>query len=202
MADVIDGITGVILVGGKSRRMGRDKAFIPWEGRPLFEKVLHLFRDSFRDVVLVGNHEERFADYDVPVLRDLYPGSALAGVYTGLYHARTERIFVAPCDMPYPSRELLRNLCQVSDGYDVVVPRSAQALEPLFAIYAKHCLEPMKEMLENGELKVYDLYPRVKVRYLAGDELTRGGGTPFSLVNVNTPEEVASLAPSSPGFRP
>jgi molybdenum cofactor guanylyltransferase len=198
MGEIIAGMTGVILVGGKSRRMGRDKAFIPWEGRPLFERTLDIFNESFRQVILVGNHEERFADYHLPVISDLYPGSALGGLYTGLYHATTDHIFVAPCDMPYPSRELIRCLCNIRDGYDAIVPRTPQALEPLFAIYAKSCLEPMREMLENGELKVYDLYPRISTRYLCGEELARAGGSGLSLLNVNTPQEVASLMQTSP----
>ena len=75
-------ITGVILVGGKSRRMGRDKAFLEVAGKPLIERVLEVFRNSFTQVILVGNREERFAGYGLPVLPDIYPGSALGGLYT------------------------------------------------------------------------------------------------------------------------
>ena len=77
-------ITGVILVGGKSRRMGRDKAFLDVAGKSLFERVLEVFRESFDRIVLVGDREERFAAYGLPVLPDIYPGSSLGGLYTGL----------------------------------------------------------------------------------------------------------------------
>ena len=94
-------ITGVILVGGKSRRMGRDKAFLQIVGKTLFERVLEIFRESFDRIVLVGDRAERFAAYDLPVLPDIYPGSALGGLYTALYHAETEYIFVSSCDLPF-----------------------------------------------------------------------------------------------------
>ena len=77
-------ITGVILVGGKSSRMGQDKAFLEIAGRPLFERVLEVFRECFDRIVLVGDRVERFAGYGLPVLPDIYPGSALGGT---LYRA-------------------------------------------------------------------------------------------------------------------
>ncbi|MBJ6725303.1 molybdenum cofactor guanylyltransferase [Geomesophilobacter sediminis] len=184
-------VTGVILVGGKSRRMGRDKAFLPWQGRPLFEAILAVFRDSFDQVLLVGDDGGRFGAYDVPVLPDLYPGSALGGLYTGLYHARTDYVFAGPCDMPFPSRELLRHLCTVKEGYDAVVPQKHDALETLFTLYGKGCLAPMRQLLESGNFRIYDLYPMVRTRYICGEELERAGGTGKSLVSVNTPEEAA-----------
>lgn len=201
MRNAIDGITGVILVGGKSRRMGRDKALLPWEGRPLFERVLTLFRESFREVLLVGDREDRFAGYGVKQVPDIYPGSALGGLYTGLHHATTGYVFVAPCDMPYPSGDLVRSLCALKDGNDAVVPQTPQALEPLFALYSKRCLPPMKELLDQGNFRVYDLYPMIRTRYLADEELRQGGGSARSLINVNTPEEVALLAKPA-GCRP
>src|SRR6266496_3487290 len=135
-------ITGVILVGGKSRRMGRDKAFLEVSGKPLFERVLTVFRESFDRIVLVGDREDRFTGYGLPVVPDIYPGSALGGLYTGLHHATTEYVFVAPCDLIFPDGELLRYLCSLKDGYDAVVAAPGHGFEPLFALYAKSCLEP------------------------------------------------------------
>lgn len=186
-------ITGVILVGGKSRRMGRDKAFLPWKGRALFEEVLSVFNDSFKDVLLVGDDGERFGGYGCAVVPDIYPGSALGGLYTGVYQARTDYVFVAPCDMPYPSRELLHYLCSLRNGYDAIVPEREDAFEPLYALYAKSSLRCMKSLLEGGNLRIYDLYPMLRTRYVGGSELERFGGAGRSLVNVNTPEEVAKL---------
>ncbi|KAF0217266.1 MAG: molybdopterin-guanine dinucleotide biosynthesis protein [Geobacteraceae bacterium] len=186
-------ITGVILVGGKSRRMGRDKAFLEVSGKPLFERVLDAFRDSFDRVILVGNREERFAGYGLPVLPDIYPGSALGGLYTGLHNAETEYVFVSSCDLPFPSREVLRYLCSLRDGFDAVVPSTTHGYEPLFALYSKSCLEPIRTLLDSGDFCAYAYYPQVRVRHVAYEELARFDGDGRAFLNVNTPEEFAKI---------
>jgi molybdenum cofactor guanylyltransferase len=186
-------VTGVILVGGKSRRMGRDKAFLPWHGAPLFETVLSVFRKNFSDTLLVGGEAERFTGYDVRFVADIHPGSALGGLYTGLFHATTRHVFVACCDMPFPSPALLQHLCSLKDGYDCVVPETTETLEPLFAVYAKTALAAMLKLLQAGNLRVYDLYPLLRTRYVGADEIAPFLNGGKSLLNVNTPEEFALL---------
>jgi len=192
--ELISDITGVILVGGKSRRMGRDKAFLPWDGAPLFEKVLRVFRESFATVLLAGGDAARFEGYGVRIIPDIYPGSALGGLYTGLYHAADQHVFVASCDMPYPSAALLGYLCSLKDGFDCVVPETAQSFEPLFAVYAKSALPGMRDMLESGNFRIYDLYPRLRTRYVGSAELAPFCDGGKSLINVNTPAEFDLLA--------
>jgi molybdenum cofactor guanylyltransferase len=192
-----DGITGVILVGGKSRRMGQDKAFLEIAGRPLFEKVLNLFQECFSQVILVGDRAERFASYGLPCLPDLYPGSALGGLHAGLFHAKTQRIFVAPCDLPFPNRELLRHLCSLSAGCDAVVPQTDQGYEPLFALYGKSCLGPMRRLLESRNYRIFDAFAQLRVRYLAGEELHRLDREQKSFTNLNTREQFARAAGAS-----
>jgi molybdopterin-guanine dinucleotide biosynthesis protein A len=186
-------ITGVILVGGKSRRMGRDKAFLEIAGKPLFERVLEVFTESLTQVVLVGDSEERFAGYGLPFLPDIYPGSSLGGLYTGLYHAATEYIFAAPCDLPFPSGEVLRHLCSLRNGYDVVVPTTAKGYEPLFALYSKSCLGPIRALLDSGDYCAYAYYPQVRVRYVTYEELARFNRDGRAFLNINTPEEFAKI---------
>lgn len=193
MVKKIEDITGVILLGGKSRRMGRDKAFLPWQGAPLFEKVLSIFRDSFSRILLVGGEEARFAEYRLKWVPDIYPGSALGGLYTGLYIAETDHVFVAACDMPFPNEALLRHLCSLKDGFDCVVAETQDALEPLFAVYAKSALPAMRKLLDSGNLRVYDLYPLLRTRYVTADELARFADEGRAFINVNTPEEFDSL---------
>lgn len=191
-------VTGVILVGGKSRRMGRDKAFLTWEGRPLFEKVLTLFQENFDRVVLVGDRPERFATYPVEVIPDLYPGSALGGLYTGLVQARTEYIFVAPCDMPFPNGPLLRHLCALRNGHDTVVPKGTDIPEPLYALYAKTSLPAMKRLLDDGNFRIYDIYPELRTRYVSGEELASFLVPGANLSSMNTPEEHQALKEELP----
>ena len=189
---VANDITGVILVGGKSRRMGRDKAFIEVQGKPLFERVLDLFRECFAQVVLVGDRGERFADYPVRVLPDLIPGSSLGGVYTGLSGAVSEWIFVASCDLPFPSKSILQYLCSLREGFDAVVPKTRQGYEPLFALYSKRCLAPIGELLAGGECCAYAWYPQAKVREVGPDEIARLDPAGTAFLNLNTPQDVVN----------
>jgi len=186
-------ITGVILIGGKSRRMGRDKAFLEVAGKPLFERVLEVFRKSFAKVVLVGGGEERFSGYDLPVMTDIYPGSSLGGLYTGLYRAKTDYVFASSCDLPFPNVEVLNYLCSLKDGFDAVVARTAYGYEPFFALYAKSCLGPIKTQLNSGDCCAYTYYPQVRVRFVADDELAQFNRDGRAFLNVNTPEEFAKI---------
>jgi molybdopterin-guanine dinucleotide biosynthesis protein A len=186
-------ITGVILVGGKSRRMGCDKAFLHIAGKTFFERVLEAFRERFDRLILVGNQAERFAGYGLPVLPDIYPGSALGGLYTALYHAETEYIFVSSCDIAFPDSKILLFLCSLRVGFDAVVPHSKHGFEPLFALYTKSCLGPMRNLLESGNMRIRDLYPKVTVRYVQSQELARFDRDGRSFVNVNTPEEFTNI---------
>lgn len=187
---VAEDITGVILVGGKSRRMGRDKAFLELQGKPLFERVLDLFRESFGQVMLVGDRGERFAGYGVGVQPDLIPGSSLGGIYSGLFAAQTEWIFVSSCDLPFPSEPILRHLCSLKEGFDAVVPKTGHGYEPLFALYSKRCLEPIRKLLDGGECCAYAWYPEVKLKEVPPDEIAALDPAGTAFVNLNTPEDV------------
>lgn len=124
-------VTGVILIGGKSRRMGRDKAFLQISGKTFFEGVLGVLRDSFDRLLLVGDRAECFAGYDLPVLPDIYPGSALGGLYPALHRAETEYIFVSSCDLPFPNGGILRYLCSLRDGRSFVNVNTPEEFEKI-----------------------------------------------------------------------
>ncbi len=132
----------------------------------------------------------------MPAIADIYPGSALGGLYTGLHEAQTEWIFVAPCDMPYPDPALIGLILSQREGFDLVVPRTRHGLEPLFACYRKTCLAPMRELLERQHYRIFDFYDQVRVRYLEEDELPEGWQ--HNLVNVNTPEDFRGLTKVPP----
>ena len=186
-------ITGVILVGGKSRRMGQDKAFMDVSGKPLFERVLDVFAANFTRIILVGDRAERFASYALPIHADIYPGSSLGGLYTGLFRADTDAILVSSCDLPFPSSAVLRHLCSLADGYDAVVPKTVCGLEPLFAVYSKNCLEPMQAMLDAGILSILDLLPQINVRYVDDAELAVISTTENAFLNLNTPADYQAV---------
>lgn len=187
-------ITGVILVGGTSSRMGKDKAFLEVCGKPIFERILEVFSENFSRVVLVGNRPERFAPYGLPVFADIYTGSSLGGLYTGLFHAETRYVFVSSCDIPYPSGNVLRYLCSVREGYDAVVVKTEHGFEPLFALYSKSCLGAIKSLLDSGECCAYAYFPEIRIRYVLATDLASIDPEGRSFINVNTPDQYARVA--------
>jgi molybdopterin-guanine dinucleotide biosynthesis protein A len=188
-----DNITGILLVGGKSRRMGRDKALLEIDDKPIIERVLEAFRARFDQIALVGDRPERFAEYELPVIPDIYPGSPLGGIYTGLYHARTEYIFVSSCDIPFPNVEIISHLCSLINGFDAVVPVVAHGYEPLFAVYSKTCLGPIRTSLESGNRCAYAYYPQVRIREVPREELAHLDRQGNAFLAINTPEEYVNI---------
>jgi len=183
-------ITGVILAGGQSRRMGQDKAGIEIAGETLLARMEKVLRPLCAEVIIAGDRPD-LARPALPCYPDLYPGSALGGLYTGLYHARTPWIFVVACDLPFPSSDLARALIERRNGYDAVVIRTAKGWEPLFAVYGKGCLGPMRQLLEQGTLRIFDCFPALRLCTPPLGELPPGWER--ALANLNTPDDVRRL---------
>lgn len=192
-APVFQDITGIILVGGKSRRMGKDKALLTVQGKTLFERALEPFQECFAQVMLIGDRPERFAGCNLPILPDLYPGSSLGGLYTGLYHAGTENIFVTSCDLPFPSRAILRYLCSMQGDWDAIVPESPQGVEPLFACYRKSCLEAMKNQLEQQRFSIFAACSLLQTIHVPYQELEQFDPEGTAFLNLNTPLDIELL---------
>jgi molybdopterin-guanine dinucleotide biosynthesis protein A len=187
-------VTGVLLAWGKSRRMGHDKAHLEFEGRPLFSKSLDLLREYFTTVLIAGDRPDLTIP-EVLSIPDIYPGSALGGLFTGLQSAKTEWIFVAPCDMPYPDARIIDLIPTHRTGTDAVVPRTPGGYEPVFALYNKSCLPYMEKMLKEGQFRIYDFYQQINIRYLDWHELPDGWER--ALLNINTPEQLDRLKEDS-----
>ena len=188
--EYIEDTTGVLLAGGKSLRMGHDKACIEVFGNTLLSLSLELLRRYFATVLIAGDRPD-LAQPDIPAIPDIYPGSALGGLYTGLLSAKTDWIFVAPCDMPYPDARILELLLKHREGFDAVVPRTPDGYEPVFALYHKSCLPLMEEMLRQDIFRIYDFYQRINIHYLDWQKMPAGWER--SLLNINTPEQLEQL---------
>ncbi|MCK4509386.1 MAG: bifunctional molybdenum cofactor guanylyltransferase MobA/molybdopterin-guanine dinucleotide biosynthesis adaptor protein MobB [Desulfuromonadales bacterium] len=188
--DFTDNVTGILLAGGKSRRMGYDKAHIEIGGHRLLTRSLDLLCHYFATVLIAGDRQDLVRP-NIPAIPDIYPGSALGGLYTGLQSAKTDWIFVAPCDMPYPDAKILELLLRHRNGADAVVPRTPAGYEPVFALYHKSCLPHMLTMLQQEQYRIYDFYQRIKVHYLDWQQMPDGWER--SLLNINTPEQLKEL---------
>lgn len=187
-------VTGVLLAGGKSRRMGQDKARLALNGRPLVDSALTLLERLFTQILIAGDRPD-LARANRPAVADVYPGSALGGLHTGLRAAATDWIFVVPCDMPFPDIRIARRLLERRAGADAVVPRTPDGYEPVFALYHKNCLPQMEAMLRRGQFRIYDFYQRIHIRYVDPPELPAGWRR--ALLNLNTPDQLAQLKEKS-----
>ena len=135
--DKVAGMVGVILVGGKSRRYGRNKALELFQGERLIDRQVRKIRALFPEVLVITNEPQFYLHLGVTVVRDVIPGQGpLGGIYTGLLFAQGESIFVTACDMPFVQPALIRRMVQLAGSYDVVVPEREEGLEPLHAIYS------------------------------------------------------------------
>lgn len=200
-------VGAAVLAGGQSRRMGRDKAFLPFGGRPLIERTLETLDRRFDEVLLVANDLPRYAYLGRRVAADLKPGAgSLGGIYTavalGTNEARSH-VFVCACDMPFLDDALidllLHEAAREGEGGlpDVVVPEdpdapdSSAGLHPLCAVYGRGTLAAIERRLAEGRLKVIGFYDEVRVRRVGAEALARAGVPRHALMNANTPEDLA-----------
>ena len=190
----IAGVTGVILAGGSSSRMGENKALIPYQGRPLIEWVYRQHAALFEEVLIVTNNPDDYSWLPCRTAPDLFPAmGALAGIHAGLAQCRTERIFVTACDMPYLDPTVIHGLAGMLTHEDALVPESDTGLEPLHAFYARSALQLMTAALDAGEQRIVDILPRLQLRVVPAAQVGALDPRFSSFRNVNTREDYARL---------
>ena len=190
-------VSAAIMAGGKSRRMGQDKAWILLDGEPLIRRVANVLAQVADEVFIVAN-EPRYASLGLRVVADRYPdGGALGGIATGVAAATHDTVLVAACDMPFLAPEVWRVLLDHRDDADVVIPRVAGEFETLHALYAKACVPAMERSLAAGKLRVISFFDEVRVQPIAEAELRIADPSLRSFTNVNTPEELANALGAS-----
>ncbi len=195
----IDGITGVILAGGLSTRMGRNKALLDAGGKRLIELVFGKMAHLFERIILVTNTPETYRFLPCPTTPDRYQDTgSLAGIHAALCASPTERVFIVACDMPFLSEPLIRDLCSRAETHDAVVPNGPTGLEPLHAVYSRSCLPIIESAIHAGAKRIFDLYPRFSNTLLVPwDVLEQHPGAAESFTNLNTPEEYNAVSPVS-----
>jgi len=184
-------IGGIVLAGGKGIRLREDKALKTISKRTLLEQVvfqLSLLGGDISIVIASGRRYPQLVGY--PRLRiagDIYPGKGpLGGIYSGLKASDSFYNLVVACDMPFLNRDLLLYMVEAAIGFDLVVPRLGNLIEPLHAVYTKDCLAPIERLLEKDSLSVRGLFPMVRVRYVEAEEIERFDPEHLSFFNVNT----------------
>ncbi len=185
-------VTGFILAGGKSTRMGADKAFIEFEGRTLLERALSLARSVTPDVRIVGA-AEKFAPF-APVVEDIFrERGPLGGIHAALRASSTELNFMLAVDMPFVPATLMQYLireARTAAEATVIVPRSDGRRQPLCAIYRLRFAELAEQALLAGRNRIDALFNAVETRVIEEDDLDSAGFSSTIFRNLNTPEQL------------
>jgi len=189
-------LTVAVQAGGQSRRMGKDKSFVLFGGRPLIEIVLEKVSGLGDELILITNKPAAYAHLGLPLFPDVYPNhGSLGGIYTAVYHATFPHTLVVACDMPWLNRDLLRYMISLRNTADVIIPRWQKFPEPLHAIYSKACLPAIQASLKAGQLKITRFFPQINVRYVEPEEIRRFDRHGRSFANINTPDDLAKFQP-------
>ena len=183
-------MNGIILAGGENRRMGTDKAFLEFDGRPMIEHILAVFAGLFRKTIIVTNTPDRYRNYGVEVTSDaLEIRGPLTGIYSGLLRSTDEYNFVAACDMPFLNPRLISYMGEIAAGQDAVVPAFNGFMEPLHAIYRRELLSTMEAQIRKQDRRIRGLFDHIQVRYVTEEEIVRFDPLKRSFRNLNTPKE-------------
>lgn len=188
-------LTVCIQAGGRSSRMGEDKALKPFLGRPLIQRVVDRLAPAADELLVTTHRPESYHFLGLRLLPDIRPDrGALGGLYTAVASAAHPTVAVVACDMPFASAALLEAAARllIEEEADVVIPKSEEGYEPLHAVYRRAtCLPAIEAALDADLWKVIAWFPQVKVRVLTNEELNSLDPDRLAFWNVNTPEEFA-----------
>lgn len=183
-------ITGYILAGGQSSRMGEDKGLKLFHGKPLIQKVIDTMVLAFENVVIVSNNKD-YHQFGLEVIEDKIKNSGPAGgIYTALQHTNTEKNFITSCDMPFITAEAIQFILKNSASNAISIPLFQNKLEPLFGVYPKACLPDWKASIEKGTFKLTELAKVFGLNKIVVDEIPVFSEKHFQ--NINTLDDFNS----------
>jgi molybdenum cofactor guanylyltransferase len=189
-------LTIVIQAGGESRRMGQDKALLPFLGQPLIQRVLDRVRSVADEILVTTNRPQAYEFLDVALIPDLLPGrGALGGVYTALKSACHPLVAIIACDMPFASPQLIRAECDLilTTCAGIAIPQPGEGLEPFHAVYRREtCLPAIEAALQAGKWRVDSWFDQVKVETMPMEVIRRYDPQMLCFRNVNTPDELTA----------
>jgi molybdopterin-guanine dinucleotide biosynthesis protein A len=188
-------ISGIILAGGQSRRLGRDKALELIKGQSIIERVLDAIAQVCSETLVVVGDVSRGDSLplkrDERVVVDHFPRKGpLGGIFSGITAANYQWSLVVACDMPFLNLVLLRHMISLRPGADAVVPMLDGRPQPTHALYYKSCAPVIEKRLLADDLKVSSFFDQVKVRHLSDREIAAYDPEGLSFFNVNTQEDL------------
>ena len=188
------GISGIVLAGGASSRLGQNKALVKVAGISMIARVVKQLCSIVSETILVTNTPQQFAFLGLPMVRDIYPGiGTLGGLHAGLSSIRAPYGLAVGCDMPFLSRDLLQFMISLQNGYDIVMPRIGPHYEPLHAIYSRRCLPVIEQRIKAGKRRMLSISQGLHVRYVDEAEITTYDPHKLSFFNVNDPQDLIRM---------
>ncbi|MDI6705699.1 MAG: molybdenum cofactor guanylyltransferase [Firmicutes bacterium] len=152
--------TAIVLAGGKSSRMGFDKAFLDIRGRSMVEIIVDQLRTVFADIIVVTNNPGSFVGLDARISTDILKNAGpLGGIHAGLKLSCSKYAFLAACDMPILSLEYAKYMMEVASIHlpDAVISSKGSWIEPFHALYSKNLADDIEEKVKEGVYKIYDV---------------------------------------------
>ncbi|HPZ08617.1 MAG TPA: molybdenum cofactor guanylyltransferase [Candidatus Eremiobacteraeota bacterium] len=191
-----DTTAGAILVGGHSRRMGKNKAFIEIGGKPIIERTINILKDIFKKIIIVADVAEKYSLYkkDCLVVSDIIKDiGPLGGIHAALSYSEKDSVFFVACDMPYLKGDIIRKQLDYfhSINCDILIPRIKDSIEPLHCIYRKIFKERIDAYVKTGEkYAMRRLFHTVNTHYW---EIEDTSFYKSIFMNLNTPEDLANF---------
>ncbi|MBI2447237.1 MAG: molybdenum cofactor guanylyltransferase [Candidatus Omnitrophica bacterium] len=183
-------LTGIILAGGKNTRIGTNKALLKIGEKTIIENIISRISPLFPEILLITNYPDEFRflkGSSIHLFPDVITGAnSMGGIYSGLSNSKTRYNFLFACDMPFINPELVSYMIKETQGNDIVIPEGKTGSEPLHAIYSKNCIEPFKELITKGDLKITNIFNYVKVKVIKQAEISCFDPEGIAFFNVNT----------------
>lgn len=190
--------TAIVLAGGKSRRLGRDKAQEVIAGERMIDRIIRILRSCADEIIVVVADKQRGRDLRLPgyvnIATDIYPNTgSLGGIYSGLNTATNDWCFVAACDMPFLNHALVDYLISYRKGFDAVIPILDGRPEPLHALYSKSCVLAIQKQLLANDFKIARFFPMQKVCFVEEEKIRIKDPELRSFLNINTQEDLDKI---------
>lgn len=184
-------VSGFVQAGGKSLRMGQNKALLKLGEIKLIEYSIKALSSVVSEVGIITNTPELYKDFGVLCYRDVWPNlGPMAGIYAALKYSNSDYVVTIACDMPFVSTELLKILFEHKEDYQICVPLDFNGeLQPLCAIYHKSCQNKILSLIENSKYAPRELFSLVKTRIIPFEKFSHLNFARHFFENINSPKD-------------
>lgn len=182
-------ITGIILAGGKSSRMGTDKAMLLYKDKPFLQHIIDIVNEIVAEIIIVSNHKKHDSFGVRRIEDDIENAGPLAGVYSGLRTSKTKYNLVLSCDIPLINKEIILKLINnIDNAYEVIQIKSNNKAMPLVAIYKNECESTFLKFLQSGERRLQHVVNQCETK-----TITLNLEDDLFVKNINAPEQLKEI---------